>query len=127
MSTGKKRKTSTFSKQEILSGLFIGIVSILVLMKKIPLLILGIYVIASLASVVMYYIDKRAARTDNWRTPENTLHALAVVGGWPGALVAQHRFRHKTQKKSFRIVFWATVLLNCGILIGYVIFFVANR
>jgi len=28
-------------------------------------------------------------------------------------------FRHKTQKVSFRIVFWATVALNCSALVWW--------
>jgi hypothetical protein len=36
------------------------------------------------------------------------------MGGWPGALVAQETLRHKSKKASFRIVFWATVLINCA-------------
>jgi uncharacterized membrane protein YsdA (DUF1294 family) len=50
------------------------------------------------------------------RTPESTLHLLSVLGGWPGALVAQQMFRHKSRKLEFQIVFWLTVLLNCGVL-----------
>lgn len=52
--------------------------------------------------------------TGSWRVPENTLHLLALLGGWPGALYAQQTLRHKTQKTSFRIVFWMTVLANSG-------------
>jgi len=44
------------------------------------------------------------------------LHIFALAGGWPGALVAQKLFHHKTKKLSFRIVFWITVALNCGFL-----------
>ena len=50
------------------------------------------------------------------RTPENTLHLVAVFGGWPGALVAQDLFRHKSSKASFQVVFWLTVVVNCGAL-----------
>jgi uncharacterized membrane protein YsdA (DUF1294 family) len=42
---------------------------------------------------------------------------MAVIGGWPGALVAQEVFRHKSRKLSFRRVLWTTVALNCGALI----------
>jgi len=31
-------------------------------------------------------------------------------------LIAQNRLRHKSSKTSFLVVFWATVLLNCGAL-----------
>ncbi|HJV94205.1 MAG TPA: DUF1294 domain-containing protein [Azonexus sp.] len=65
---------------------------------------------------IAYAADKSAARNDRWRTAENTLHLLALIGGWPGALVAQNRLRHKSSKTSFLAVFWATVLLNCGAL-----------
>lgn len=34
------------------------------------------------------------------------------MGGWPGALFAQERFRHKTRKATFQAVFWLTVALN---------------
>ena len=40
------------------------------------------------------------------------IHFLSLVCGWPGALVAQQTLRHKTQKKSFRLVFWLTVIIN---------------
>jgi uncharacterized membrane protein YsdA (DUF1294 family) len=37
-----------------------------------------------------------------------------LLGGWPGALLAQDLFRHKTSKTVFQAMFWCTVLLNCG-------------
>jgi len=36
------------------------------------------------------------------------------MGGWPGALVAQQKLKHKSQKASFRNVFRVTVLINCA-------------
>lgn len=62
----------------------------------------------------MYALDKSAAKAGSFRTQESTLHLLALVGGWPGAMIAQQTLRHKTKKQSFRAVFWMTVLLNCG-------------
>ena len=70
---------------------------------------------------IVYAADKSAARRHEWRTPERTLHLLALVGGWPGALVAQTVFRHKSRKTSFRIVFWTTVALNCGALAWWIL------
>jgi hypothetical protein len=43
------------------------------------------------------------------------LHLLSLCCGWPGALVAQQAFRHKSKKESFRFVFWITVILNMGL------------
>jgi uncharacterized membrane protein YsdA (DUF1294 family) len=37
-------------------------------------------------------------------------------GGWLGALSARQLLRHKSKKKSFQIIFWMTVLLNCSAL-----------
>lgn len=75
--------------------------------------IAGLYAVVSLVTFGAYSGDKAAAQNQQWRTPEDRLHLLALVGGWPGALVAQDLLRHKTRKSSFRIVFWITVVLNC--------------
>ncbi|MFO0796596.1 MAG: DUF1294 domain-containing protein [Gemmataceae bacterium] len=69
--------------------------------------------VASAAAFAAYGFDKRRAGTPGARRiPERTLHVLALAGGWPGALVAQKQFRHKTQKTRFRVVFWATAALH---------------
>lgn len=59
-----------------------------------------------------YGLDKRAARRGQRRTPEATLQLLGLLGGWPGALIAQGQFRHKTAKFSFQAPFWGCVVLN---------------
>nr|WP_277608437.1 DUF1294 domain-containing protein [Microbulbifer elongatus] len=71
----------------------------------------------SLIAYLVYYFDKSAARRGGWRTKESSLHLLSLLGGWPGALLAQQRFRHKTRKQPFRFIFWLTVLANLGALI----------
>ena len=80
---------------------------------------LWLYGGASLIAVVIYTIDKRAAIGGRRRIRERTLHALALAGGWPGALAAQSVLRHKTAKHAFRRIFWLTMLLNCAALAGY--------
>lgn len=74
--------------------------------------IVSVYVVLSVVLFALYGVDKAAARKGSWRTPENTLHLLALLGGWPGALVAMRVFRHKTKKQPFRTVFWCTVVVN---------------
>ncbi|MEO7185722.1 MAG: DUF1294 domain-containing protein [Rhodoferax sp.] len=66
----------------------------------------------SLITFVVYASDKSAAKTQRWRTSEATLHMLALMGGWPGALLAQQWLRHKSSKRVFRTVLWTTVVLN---------------
>lgn len=71
--------------------------------------VLAAYPLASLVSFLQYWWDKSSAQAGRWRTPENTLHLLELLGGWPGALVAQQCFRHKTRKLSFQLVVWLII------------------
>jgi uncharacterized membrane protein YsdA (DUF1294 family)/cold shock CspA family protein len=71
-----------------------------------------VYLGMSLLTYISYYFDKSAAQKGEWRTQESTLHLLALFGGWPGALVAQQLLRHKSIKRSFRMLFWITIGLN---------------
>jgi uncharacterized membrane protein YsdA (DUF1294 family)/cold shock CspA family protein len=96
--------------------LFCAVLILAVLLGRLPLLILGIYLMASVLAYVAYAMDKAAAENRRWRIAEDTLHIWGVIGGWPGALVAQQRLRHKTSKTSFQLMFWVTVVLNCGAL-----------
>ncbi|WP_235033946.1 DUF1294 domain-containing protein [Pantoea sp. 18069] len=77
-----------------------------------PLWALWIYLPLSALTFFVYAFDKSAAQQGAWRTSENTLHLLALIGGWPGALLAQQVLRHKSSKAAFRAVFWCTVMLN---------------
>ncbi|OIN46494.1 hypothetical protein BLL37_16670 [Pseudomonas azotoformans] len=73
---------------------------------------LAAYGVVSVIAFFLYWSDKRKAQTDRWRTPENILHAVELAGGWPGALIAQQVFRHKTRKVSYQVLFWVIVLLH---------------
>jgi uncharacterized membrane protein YsdA (DUF1294 family)/cold shock CspA family protein len=57
-----------------------------------------------------YAVDKRRARAKEWRLSETGLHLLELLGGWPGAFLAQRRLRHKCSKGSYQVVFWLIVL-----------------
>ena len=82
------------------------------LLGKLPLVVPFVYVVMSAITFIAYAFDKSAALNNRWRTQESTLHFFALVGGWPGALLAQKIFRHKSKKKEFQAVFWITVLMN---------------
>jgi uncharacterized membrane protein YsdA (DUF1294 family) len=75
------------------------------------------YLAWSLICFVAYAHDKAAARAGQWRTRESSLHLLALLGGWPGALLAQRHLRHKSGKPSFRAVFWLTVWINIAVFV----------
>ena len=96
----------------VLALVFFAVLALLVLMANLSILILLYFAVLGIATYLIYWWDKSAARKGNWRTPESTLHFLALGGGWPGALIAQQTLRHKTQKRSFRLIFWLTVIVN---------------
>ena len=81
----------------------------------VPLLYVGM----SFATFVAYALDKKAAATSGWRLAEGSLLALGLACGWPGAIVGQQLFRHKTVKTSFQVVFWVTVVVN---VVAFVVF-----
>lgn len=69
--------------------------------------------VMSLVTYAVYNYDKARAQANHWRVPESTLHLLALMGGWPGAFLAQHQLRHKLRKPGFMSIFWLTVVVNC--------------
>ncbi len=95
---------------------FLAFVVGAVIAGRLPVVVLALYLVASLVAFFAYAFDKSAALRNQWRTQESTLHLFALLGGWPGALAAQRLLRHKSAKASFQATFWATVVLNCGAL-----------
>ncbi|HWH26034.1 MAG TPA: DUF1294 domain-containing protein [Pseudolysinimonas sp.] len=79
---------------------------------QLPLWVLALYVGLSIIAFFAYGADKDAARSSKRRIAETTLILLGLLGGWPGAIIGQQVFRHKTAKRSFRAVFWVSVLIN---------------
>lgn len=100
----------------VVAGLFLLGVMAVAVVGKLPMVIFGWYVAVSAVTFIAYWRDKSAAQSGQWRTPESTLHLLALVGGWPGAVAAQRFLRHKSKKQSFQLMFWMTVIFNCAAL-----------
>lgn len=96
---------------------FLAVLSITILLLKLSWLILGWYVLIGLITFGVYAKDKSSAKNNGWRTPENTLHTLAIFGGWVGASVAHKMLKHKSSKTSFRQIFYATIVINMILLI----------
>jgi uncharacterized membrane protein YsdA (DUF1294 family)/cold shock CspA family protein len=94
--------------------IFLISVAVAVFATNAPFWIIPAYLALSLVTYIAYAMDKSAARSGNWRTSEGTLHIFSLIGGWPGALVAQQTLRHKSRKQPFRFIFWLTVMANCG-------------
>jgi uncharacterized membrane protein YsdA (DUF1294 family) len=85
--------------------------------------------VMSLVCYLAYRLDKRKAVKGDRRVSERTLHLMAFLGGWPGALLGQRHFRHKTQKVSFRPVFWMVVVCHVGMVeaVTYALLTLGNR
>lgn len=75
-----------------------------------------LYLVASAVTFAVYARDKQAAVRGTRRTSERTLHWLALVGGWPGALLAQRLLRHKTRKPFFRTMLRLTIGMHVVLL-----------
>ncbi len=93
---------------------FLVTASASVIMLNGELFLIPLYLVLSIFTYFMFYWDKQAAQSGNWRTSENTLHLLSLLGGWPGALVAQFQFRHKSRKQPFKFILWITIFINIG-------------
>ena len=78
---------------------------------------LGLTAVVSPICLAMYAIDKQRAGDQQDRIPERMLHLLALMGGWPGAVLAQRLFRHKTKKVAFRLVLWLIVALHLTLIV----------
>ena len=91
---------------------YIVLLAILLMLGMLSgILLLGISLMNAL-SYWLYAQDKEAAQLGNRRVPENTLHLVAFLGGWPAAWLAQEKLRHKTQKQPFRQIYFCTIAFN---------------
>ena len=89
--------------------LALAVFSIAGLLNGMVLLFIGII---NAMTYWMYAQDKEAALQGNRRVPEQTLHILSFLGGWPTAWLAQEKLRHKTEKQPFRKIYFCTIGLN---------------
>ncbi|PKI16419.1 DUF1294 domain-containing protein [Colwellia sp. 12G3] len=108
------KQISTFSIY--LSILFIALVIAAYFFGHLPQKLVLIYLGVSFITFLAYAFDKSKAQRGAWRTQESTLHLLALIGGWPGAAIAQQMLRHKSKKAEFRVAFWFTVVANSAAL-----------
>lgn len=97
--------------------LFIFLYAALSVSRGVPEIFATIYVIASIVTIAVYAMDKYSSIRGGWRVSEAMLLLLGLIGGWPGAIVAQQAIRHKSKKPAFRRAFWATVVINVAVFI----------
>ena len=78
------------------------------------------YVTLSILTMFLYGTDKANAATHKWRVPELYFHLLEFMGGWPGALIAQSDFRHKTRQSMYLWILHGIVAIH---VMGWIIYF----
>ena len=101
---------------------FFVVLVALVAMGRVPWWAVPWYVVLSTVTFFAYGWDKVSAKGGHRRTPESTLHTLEMLGGWPGAWLAQPLWRHKSRKESFRSAFQVATAINLAGLIALVVF-----
>jgi uncharacterized membrane protein YsdA (DUF1294 family) len=73
-------------------------------------------VLFSLIAFGAMFIDKYKAGSGGRRVPEVALHTLELLGGWPGSMLGQRTFRHKTRKITYQVVFWVIAAVHVALL-----------
>jgi uncharacterized membrane protein YsdA (DUF1294 family) len=85
-----------------------------------PRMILATYaLIINAVTFLLFGFDKRAAERGNSRIPEKTLLMASALGGSFGAVMAQRRFRHKTQKQPFKALLYAIIAAQLALISTY--------
>lgn len=79
-------------------------------MVNIPVTIVSIFVIFNIITALVYGMDKKKAKNNEWRISESTLLSIAVLFPW-GSLIGMYAFRHKTRKPKFKLV-WLIALFH---------------
>lgn len=102
-------------------GIFFVALALATFIVRLSPLVILLYAGISMVTLVAYQSDKSRATRGERRIPENWLHLLELLGGWPGALIAQSYFRHKTIKSSYQAIYWLIIVLNLILLVVYVV------
>jgi uncharacterized membrane protein YsdA (DUF1294 family) len=91
---------------------FAAYVAVAIIVLGVTPWVAAFYTAISLLTFLGYVADKRAAVAGGWRTRERTLQVAALLGGWPGGVLAQQFLRHKSRKPSFQLAFWLAASVN---------------
>lgn len=92
--------------------LLLALLGLLAVLGRVPAGFVATQFGLAAVTYLAYLADKSAAVRGRRRTPESTLHLLALAGGWPGAALAQRHLHHKWRKPAFMAVFRACVALH---------------
>ncbi|WP_130803708.1 DUF1294 domain-containing protein [Acinetobacter ihumii] len=109
--------SARFAPMQLAAIIYIVAVAILSAMHLLPAYSFIFIALMNALSYWLYAQDKEAAQLGNRRVPEQTLHIVSFLGGWPAAWLAQQKLRHKTQKQPFRKIYFCSIVLNILLLL----------
>ena len=115
--------SASLQPMSIVIGIYVLFLLIAVVLKALPSGLLLYVVLINAVCYWQYAHDKKAAQQNQRRVPEQTLHVLSLLGGWPAAWFAQQKLRHKTQKQPFRQIYFATIVLNIILFVVWIAVF----
>ena len=116
-SRSRTRIDRTSAAAGVVALAFLGLLAVLAALGFLPWLLVAFSAAMSVMAFALYRADKAAATKGAWRISESQLQLVSMLGGWPGALLAQRVYHHKTRKQSFQLLFWITVIVNCVALV----------
>lgn len=77
------------------------------------------YLTLSILTMFLYGLDKANAAMRKWRVPEVYFYILELMGGWPGALIAQNDLRHKTRQTVYLMILRGIIALHLSAWVYY--------
>ena len=88
------------------------------MIKIAALVFLGILVLASFITFILFGKDKKMAKSNGGpeRIKEKTLLSMCSLGGAIGGFIGRLVFHHKTEKKYFSFTIYLGMLLQIGTL-----------
>jgi uncharacterized membrane protein YsdA (DUF1294 family) len=112
-----------FNKKEFLLHTALEILAMLipviVMASKVNVLVKIYWWAINIATLLTYFVDKSRAIRNEYRIPENKLHAMCLLGGFSGACLGRMLARHKIRKVSFTIVLvigFVETMMVCAVL-----------
>jgi len=69
-------------------------------------------IIVNYIAFSLYHLDKKRAIKGSKRISEKNLLTIAALGGTLGAYIGMQKYRHKTNKLSFKLWFYGIFILQ---------------
>lgn len=69
-------------------------------------------ILINIVTFILFAIDKKRAKKNQWRIPESQLLFFSLLGGSIGGIIAMKIVKHKTKKPKFTIGMPLLLLIN---------------